>query len=172
MKKTNKENPITFFRKANEARQAKVKKSIKKAQDGIQVPYAPTPKTSYWFDDLNKRAAYDARTRQSAARIRDNNNDENAERDYKRLADSYSPNGPNLDLPNEMKTLNEKYPYYEGFQERPFLGGKNNKGWDQVRKDKPIKDKSYKQMDPNSEYMGEPEWKKKGGPVVKTKKRK
>jgi hypothetical protein len=37
MKKTNKENPITFFRKANEARQAKVKKSLKKAQDGIQV---------------------------------------------------------------------------------------------------------------------------------------
>ena len=35
MKKTNKENPITFFRKANEARQAKVKKSIKKAQDGM-----------------------------------------------------------------------------------------------------------------------------------------
>ena len=37
MKKTNKENPITFFRKANEARQAKVKKSIKKAQDGMTV---------------------------------------------------------------------------------------------------------------------------------------
>ena len=37
MKKTNKENPITFFRKANEARQAKVKKSIKKAQDGMII---------------------------------------------------------------------------------------------------------------------------------------
>jgi hypothetical protein len=37
MKKTNKENPITFFRKANEARQASVKKSIKKAQDGIET---------------------------------------------------------------------------------------------------------------------------------------
>jgi hypothetical protein len=34
MKKTNKVNPITFFRKANEARQAVVKKSLKKAQDG------------------------------------------------------------------------------------------------------------------------------------------
>lgn len=165
-------HPLTAFREANEARQAKVKKSIKKAQDGIQVPYAyaPAAKTSYWFDDPNKRAAYDARTRTSAARVRDNNNDENAEREYKRLADSFSPNGPNLDLPNEMKTLNEKYPYYEGFSERPFLGGDKNKGWDQVRKDKPIKDKSYKQMDPNSEYMGEPEWKKKGG-VVKRKKK-
>ena len=37
MKKTNKENPITFFRKANEARQAVVKKSLKKAQDGIEM---------------------------------------------------------------------------------------------------------------------------------------
>ena len=37
MKKTNKVNPITFFRKANEARQAVVKKSMKKAQDGMQV---------------------------------------------------------------------------------------------------------------------------------------
>jgi hypothetical protein len=34
MKKTDKPNPITFFRKANEARQAVVKKSMKKAQDG------------------------------------------------------------------------------------------------------------------------------------------
>jgi hypothetical protein len=37
MKKTNKVHPITFFRKANEARQALVKKSIKKAQDGMQM---------------------------------------------------------------------------------------------------------------------------------------
>jgi hypothetical protein len=37
MKKTNKVHPITAFRKANEARQAVVKKSMKKAQDGMQV---------------------------------------------------------------------------------------------------------------------------------------
>jgi hypothetical protein len=37
MKKTNKVNPVTFFRKANEDRQASVKKSIKKAQDGIET---------------------------------------------------------------------------------------------------------------------------------------
>lgn len=37
MKKTTKEHPITFFRKANEARQAVVKKSMKKAQDGIEM---------------------------------------------------------------------------------------------------------------------------------------
>lgn len=37
MKKINKENPITFFRKANESRQAVVKKSLKKAQDGIET---------------------------------------------------------------------------------------------------------------------------------------
>jgi len=34
MKKTTKEHPITAFRKANEARQAVVKKSMRKAQDG------------------------------------------------------------------------------------------------------------------------------------------
>jgi hypothetical protein len=34
MKKTNKENPLTFFRKANEARQKTVKASLKKAQKG------------------------------------------------------------------------------------------------------------------------------------------
>lgn len=32
-----KKNPITFFREANEARQALVKKSMKKAQDGIET---------------------------------------------------------------------------------------------------------------------------------------
>ena len=37
MKKTIKEHPITFFRKANEAKQAVVKKSMKKAQDGIEM---------------------------------------------------------------------------------------------------------------------------------------
>jgi len=34
MKKTSKENPITFFRKANEARESVVKKSMPKAQTG------------------------------------------------------------------------------------------------------------------------------------------
>jgi hypothetical protein len=37
MKKTNKENPLTFFRKTNEARQKNVRTSIKKAQDGIEM---------------------------------------------------------------------------------------------------------------------------------------
>jgi len=37
MKKTNKENPVTFFRKANEARKKVVKASLKKAQDGIET---------------------------------------------------------------------------------------------------------------------------------------
>jgi helix-turn-helix protein len=37
MKKTNKENPLTTFRKLNQAREAVVMKSIKKAQDGIEM---------------------------------------------------------------------------------------------------------------------------------------
>lgn len=35
MKKTNKENPLTFFRKANESRQKVVKNSLAKARNGI-----------------------------------------------------------------------------------------------------------------------------------------
>jgi hypothetical protein len=35
--KTNKVNPLTAFRKLTEARQTKVKKSLKKAQDGIET---------------------------------------------------------------------------------------------------------------------------------------
>jgi len=41
MKKTNKENPITFFRKADEARKANVMKSLKKAQDGFEIGEDP-----------------------------------------------------------------------------------------------------------------------------------
>jgi hypothetical protein len=37
MKKTNKENPLTFFRKANESRQKIVKNSLAKAQNGIAM---------------------------------------------------------------------------------------------------------------------------------------
>ncbi|NBS70621.1 hypothetical protein EBT31_17150, partial [bacterium] len=37
MKKTNQENPLSFFRKANETRQKNVRASIKKAQDGIEM---------------------------------------------------------------------------------------------------------------------------------------
>lgn len=37
MKKTNKENPLTTFRKANEARKTVVMKSLKKAQAGIST---------------------------------------------------------------------------------------------------------------------------------------
>jgi len=37
MKKINKVNPLTAFRKFNEARQTVVKKSLKKAQNGIET---------------------------------------------------------------------------------------------------------------------------------------
>ena len=41
MKKTNKENPFTTFRKLNQTRQGMVMKSLKKAQDGIQTNEDP-----------------------------------------------------------------------------------------------------------------------------------
>ena len=40
-------NPITAFRKANEARKAVVMKSLKKAQEGIQTNSNPTESDAY-----------------------------------------------------------------------------------------------------------------------------
>jgi hypothetical protein len=75
MKKTNKENPLTFFRKANESRQKVVKNSLAKAQNGIvagpqtemqsilsnamnsqpPVPYANKPSSvDFWLNETNK----------------------------------------------------------------------------------------------------------------------
>lgn len=67
MKKTNKENPITFFRKANEARQAVVKKSLKKAQDG------GTPFQSYMKTPGATAADTSANTPYQANKITANN---------------------------------------------------------------------------------------------------
>lgn len=65
MKKTNKENPLSFFRKANETRQKNVRASIKKAQDGIEMNddlinksgstggYKKTPE-KWWLSDTTK----------------------------------------------------------------------------------------------------------------------
>lgn len=57
MKKTNKVNPVTFFRKANEARQAKVKKSLPKAQDGGPKDKWGRSSDSEWygFDPKTKK---------------------------------------------------------------------------------------------------------------------
>ena len=44
--KTNKVNPLTAFRKLTEARQTKVKKSLKKAQDGIEMNSQEPPNRS------------------------------------------------------------------------------------------------------------------------------
>jgi hypothetical protein len=53
MKKTNKVHPLTAFRKANETRQAVVKKSLKKAQDGIAT-VAAGPLTEKQSKNLDK----------------------------------------------------------------------------------------------------------------------
>lgn len=52
MKKTNKENPLTTFRKLNQARQGMVMKSLKKAQAGIS-----TGVKTFNASDLNKEYA-------------------------------------------------------------------------------------------------------------------
>lgn len=66
MKKTNKENPLTSFRKMYEAREKTVKSSLKKAQDGIEMNdmminkpgstggYKKTVVPKFWENDTNK----------------------------------------------------------------------------------------------------------------------
>jgi hypothetical protein len=46
-----KKNPITFFREANETRQAKVKKSLKKAQYGLSSIY---PDDNFPFTNITR----------------------------------------------------------------------------------------------------------------------
>jgi hypothetical protein len=55
MKKTNKENPLTFFRKANEARQKVVKNSLTKARTGVVVPAVADAilKRNYYINEDN-----------------------------------------------------------------------------------------------------------------------
>lgn len=55
MKKTNKENPLTFFRKANESRQKVVKNSLTKAQNGMQVYQGPISRQGQWRVDSAER---------------------------------------------------------------------------------------------------------------------
>jgi hypothetical protein len=72
MKKTNKENPITFFRKANEARQKSVKTSLAKAQKGgytvtnadgspMTTPSNYTPPSVPTYPDFKKLKKTDPR---------------------------------------------------------------------------------------------------------------
>lgn len=56
MKKTNKENPLTFFRKANEARQKVVKNSLTKARNGI-VAGPQTEMQSIFSNAVNSQPA-------------------------------------------------------------------------------------------------------------------
>ena len=163
-----KEHPLTAFRKANEARQTAYKKSLPKAQTGNTVG----PQNNYWFNNPEKSAMSDAKFRQQAAGMRDNNNSEEAERDYGNLIKNYQPQGPIIPLADQVADLNKKYPYYESFEEVPFVGGKNNKGWNNVSKKLDKGDnftKQYYNTDP-APNVGTGMIKKKGG-IVKSKKK-
>jgi hypothetical protein len=153
MKKTNKVkmgplgtplgNPLSFFNSQ------KAKRSLPRAQNGkiVGTQNDNPPPTSftngkiigpqnkgetnngYWFNNTEKRAMDDAKSRYYASRTRDNNNDPNAEKEYEDLIKNYQPEGPIIPLKDQVAELNQKYPYYDGFQEVPFKGGSNNKGW-------------------------------------------
>jgi hypothetical protein len=144
MKKTNKVNALTFFNnnKATNIKNANntmkvFKKSLTKADDGKIIGPQNKGETNngYWFNNTEKRAMADAKSRYGASRTRDNNNDPNAEKEYGDLIKNYQPIGPVIPLENQVAELNKKYPYSEGFEEVPFKGGYNNKGWaDEYRK--------------------------------------
>jgi hypothetical protein len=60
MKKTNKENPLTFFRKANESRQKVVKNSLAKARNGIEVNATESMDSKYASMAPNPRSNVDS----------------------------------------------------------------------------------------------------------------
>jgi hypothetical protein len=176
MKKTNKVktgplgnplgNPLGYFNSQKAKRSAEPKQTLKKAQEGFIGP-----QNNYWFNNTEKRAMSDAKDRYSASRMRDNNNDENAEKEYKALIDNYQSQGPRVPLEEQVAKLNKKYPYYENFEEVSYKGGKNNKGWDNEYK-KANKESYYKEkalIDPYPN-VGTGLIKKKGG-VIKSKKK-
>jgi hypothetical protein len=110
MKKTSKENPVTFFRKADEARQKVVKRSLKKAQNGIQVNATSTnPALDYDKQMLAKQQAENMKMRSKEIEAK------------RKLEDQTK-------MTNKFKTdaLNEMYPNYQI--------GQNKKGGSVKRK--------------------------------------
>ena len=97
MKKTNKENPLTSFRKMYEAREKTVKSSLKKAQNGIQVNATSTDPVRDYDKQMLVKQQYEN------MRIR------NKEIEAKRKEEARTK------MTNKFKTdaLNEMYPNYQ-----------------------------------------------------------
>ena len=60
---------------------------------------------------------FDAQTRLGESQERGNNNNPEAEAEYKAIIDNYQPQGPIVPLEDQVNAANEKYPYYDGFYE-------------------------------------------------------
>lgn len=176
-------NPLGFFNSQKAKRSVEPKQTLRKAQFGIPPTDPPTSNFTgkmigpqnegvvdkgYWFNNLEKRAMADAKSRYGASRTRDNNNDPNAEKEYGDLIKNYQPKGPIVPLENQVAELNKKYPYSEGFEEVPYKGGYNNKGWVEdyrkANKEPYYKEKALSDPYPN---VGTGLIKRKGGVIMK-----
>lgn len=116
MKKTNKENPLTAFRKLTETRQAKVKKSLKKAQDGIETnddminkagstggykkPMS-TESDAYRQKLVNER--YDSAVKKSKDNLRNAYNDTMQKNTNRQKTDALNQMYPNYQIPPKKK---------------------------------------------------------------------
>ena len=101
MKKTNKENPLTFFRKANESRQKVVKNSLAKARNGLYVNLA----------DVMQNPS-DAKYYSMAPNPRSNVDTVNQQMIDKTTSRSYGSNNPKqeyLDKQAMMEQMKQKY---------------------------------------------------------------
>jgi len=90
MKKTNKENPLTFFRKANEARQKVVKNSLTKARNGIVVPAVADAIREARYYSINKDGILNTNNRSNVDTVNQSILD-------KTQSTSSAPNNPRMD---------------------------------------------------------------------------
>ncbi len=104
MKKTNKENPLTFFRKANEARQKVVKNSLTKARKGMVVPaVANSIRKGYY--SINEDGTLNTNNRSNVNTVNQSILD-------KTKSTSSAPNNPrmdNLDKQTIVQQARDKY---------------------------------------------------------------
>jgi len=177
MSRDTKVNPLKVFNDNKEkaykkagGEMSKYKKSLTKAQPGIQVG----PQNNYWYNSTEKRAMSDAQDRYTASRQRSSNYDEDAQREYKALIDNYQPYGPIVPLADQVNELNKKYPYYDGIMETPFKGGDFNKGYDEMYKKADKKDSWTREKDLSDPYpnVGIGMINKRGGAIITKRKRK
>lgn len=163
MKKTNKENPITFFRKANEARQAKVKKSIKKAQDGMIIKESDLAKqyTNAPMVGAEPFSEYAEKQRVAAGKVIPGvmGPSPNAYKESKNVVTNNWYNDPRF-----SKNVEGQDAFYKKEVDAGTIYGKKHKGF-MSRYSQAAKDYAKANPDMNDIEVG----KKRGGPIKRKK---